>query len=84
VAPQAGQFPVEQINFAEVAQTTFDELSDQEKAAIPERGPLPHEIDRLLLRAGRAAARRSLEDREKRQLRDELRRVARNFFLRLE
>jgi hypothetical protein len=78
VALQASLFPAEQIDFTEVAQTTFDGLSDQEKATIRERGPLPQEIDRRLLRAARAAAKRRLEDREKRQLRDGLRKVARN------
>ncbi|BCU07985.1 NYN domain-containing protein [Allochromatium tepidum] len=78
VVPQAGQFPAEQINLADVAQITFDARSDQEKATIPEKGSLPQEIDRRLLRAGRDAAKRSLEDGEKRQLRAELRKVARN------
>jgi uncharacterized LabA/DUF88 family protein len=78
VALQASLFPAEQIDFAEVAQTTFDALSDQEKATIRERGPVPQEIDRRLLRAARATAKRRLEDGEKRQLRAELRKVARN------
>lgn len=76
VAPQASQSPAEQIDFTKIAQSTFNELSGQDKSSIPERGQLPASIDGRLLSAGRTVAKRSLEDAEKRQLRAALRKLA--------
>jgi len=75
-SPQASESPAEQADFSEIAQTTFNALSDQEKGSIPEKGQLPPEIDRRLLSAARTVAKRSLEDTEKRQLRAAVRKLA--------
>lgn len=74
-SPQASESSAGKIDFAEIAQTTFNALSDQEKGAIHEQGRLPPEIDRRLLSEARAVAKRSLEETEKRQLRAALRKL---------
>jgi hypothetical protein len=75
-APLSNPAPALELDCAHVAQSTFAALSDEEKRSIPAKGQLPPGIDGRLLSTGRAVAKRSLADAEKRQLRAVLRQLA--------
>lgn len=59
-----------------IARTVYADLTAEQKMQISPMGLLPEAVDRALLKAGRTTLRRNLEENEKRQLRDALKRLA--------
>lgn len=63
-------------NFETIAAPVFDALAPDLRKMIPKKGTLPPEVDRHLLAQGRKMLCRPLNEAEKRELRDALRRRA--------
>jgi len=59
-----------------IARTAYTVLTAEQKMQISPMGLLPEAVDRALLKAGRTTLQRNLEENEKRQLRDALKRLA--------
>jgi len=72
-APVAAQTPAVPVSLQSTAKAFFDGMQD--KTQLSKTGPVPPDIDRALLKAAKLALGRLLDEREKRDLRNELRKL---------